>query len=68
MSNQTVVEAVAEALHYAQGMDDYGVANDDERAEAEELANAALDAVASYFGLCRQDWEAMPCMTCGAGL
>jgi len=68
MSNQTLVEVVAAALHYAQGMDDYGVANDDERAEAEELANAAIDAFASYFGLCRNDWDSLPCLTCGAGL
>ena len=68
MNAQTLVEVLAEALHYAQGMDDYGVANDDERADAENLANAALDAVASHFDLCRQDWETLPCMTCGAGL
>lgn len=40
------VEAAAEAAHYAQGFDDYGVANSEERAEAEGIARAALEAAA----------------------
>lgn len=39
-------ERFAEALHYGQGYDDWGVANDDERGEALALADEVLPIVA----------------------
>lgn len=38
-------ERFAEALHYGQGYDDWGVANDDERGEALALADEVLPIV-----------------------
>ena len=40
-------EQLAEALHYGQGLDDWGVANDDERGEALDLAAAVLPIIAA---------------------
>ena len=37
-------EALAEVLHYAQGFDDWGVANDEEREGALDIADAVLAA------------------------
>ena len=45
MHNAAATERVAEAVHYAQGFDDYGVANDDERQDAEDIARAAIAAL-----------------------
>lgn len=41
-----LMERLAEKLHYGQGYDDWGVANDDERGEALDLANEVLPIVA----------------------
>ena len=51
MHSAAATERVAEAVHYAQGFDDYGVANDDERQDAEDIARAA---VAALLGGARQ--------------
>lgn len=40
-------ERLAEKLHYGQGYDDWGVANDDERGEALALADEILPIVAA---------------------
>jgi len=42
LMSDEAVERAAEAAHYAQGFDDYGVANDDEREDAEEIARAVI--------------------------
>lgn len=49
------VEAAAEAAHYAQGFDDWEVANETERGFALEIAIAVLEAV--NFRAPEPEWE-----------
>lgn len=42
--NEVALEAAAEAAHYAQGLDDYGVANEEEIGEATDLAREIVSA------------------------
>ena len=43
--SKELLEELSEAAHYAQGFDDYGVANEEERGEAEAVARSFLQAV-----------------------
>lgn len=43
--SRTPIERAAEAVHYALGRDDYGVANEDERKEVEDIARAVFESI-----------------------
>lgn len=43
LSDETI-ERAAEAVHHARGLDDYGVANEDEMEDARGIARAVLNA------------------------
>lgn len=48
-------ERLAEKLHYGQGHDDWGVANDDERGEALALADEVLPTIAAEVRKARSE-------------
>jgi len=58
-------QALAEVIHYALGLDDYGVANDDERQEVLDIADAVFAAIHIVQPVPTTDKRPWRCADCG---